>query len=78
MLSPFDQSNYVDDDGQQTDLQDQTFKRWDTTDEELFNQTGYNPTASNLVHLPNQSNAFFASGFKMIDPVHGDLEHLYQ
>ena len=37
----------------------------------------YDPAASNLVPVPNQSNAFFASGFNMIDPQHGDLERMY-
>ena len=32
-------------------------------------------TASNMIPVPNQSNAFFASGFNMVDPtVNGGLE----
>ena len=31
-----------------------------------------------MIPIPNQSNAFFASGFNMIDPQHGDLERMYQ
>ena len=36
-----------------------------------------NPASSNLVPVPNQNNAFFASGFQMIDPNLGDLEKAY-
>ena len=66
-------------DGHQIEAQDQAFRRFDSEDK-LQDQRmgGHNPTSSNLVHLPSQSNAFFASGFNMIDPVHGDLEQLYQ
>jgi len=57
--------------------EDEIFNRYDSNDD-LNSQKSYNPAASSLVHVPNQSNAFFASGFKMINPVHGDLERMYQ
>ena len=31
-----------------------------------------------MVPVPNQRNAFFASGFKMVDANNGNLEHIYQ
>ena len=30
------------------------------------------------VYVPNNSNAFFASGFKMVDANKGKLEHLFK
>ena len=30
-----------------------------------------------MVPVPNQSNAFFASGFKMVDSNTGELENIY-
>ena len=38
----------------------------------------FDPTQSNMIPVPNQMNAFFASGFNHIDPKYGDLERLYQ
>lgn len=32
---------------------------------------------TNMVPVPNQSNAFFASGFKMVDSNTGELENIY-
>ena len=34
-------------------------------------------SVASLVPLPNQSNAFFASGGNWIDPTNGELEELY-
>ena len=44
------------------------------TQPQLQNKTNQ----SNMVPVPNQRNAFFASGFKMVDANNGNLEHIYQ
>ena len=46
-------------------------------EEDRILQSLENPASSNLVPVPNQRNAFFASGFQMIDPQRGDLEKAY-
>lgn len=40
--------------------------------------SAFAPFGVNQVPLPNQSNAFFASGGKWIDPTWGQLEDIYQ
>ena len=36
------------------------------------------PLKSEMIHLPNQRNAFFASGFNLVDPTQGGLDKLYE
>lgn len=46
-------------------------------DSEMSSLAECTPYHKNSVPLPNQSNAFFASGGHMIDPTGGELEVIY-
>ena len=66
-----------DDDGHPIEVHEQSFRRADSEDD-IDQKYLVNPRSSDLVHVPNQHNSFFASGFKMVDANVGDLEKIYK
>ncbi len=68
------------DDGRPIEAHEQSFKRMDSDDDFSNNMHGqsHHQQQTSMVYVPNQSNAFFASGFKMVDCNAGELENIYQ